>query len=185
MSATMATQRGQVQLEHSDMRLALNMAKMAKEGFSRATIQETQQLIKKPLVQVREEKKQGVVFPSHNNVTAAIDRHPAMIQEHQIDSCLPCPNDTAKNPRTRWRCKGRSAPPPRLAPPRPKTPLAPPDASERTQSSETEGGPPGYVYIHTPLPSARFFTLGPHAYERMRDKDFIPDLLTDEGPSTG
>jgi hypothetical protein len=33
MSATMARQGGRVQLEQSDMRLALNMAKMAKEGF--------------------------------------------------------------------------------------------------------------------------------------------------------
>jgi hypothetical protein len=35
MSATMARQGGRVQLEQSDMRLALIMAKMAKEGFSR------------------------------------------------------------------------------------------------------------------------------------------------------
>jgi len=33
MSATMARQGGRVQLEQSDMHLALNMAKMAKEGF--------------------------------------------------------------------------------------------------------------------------------------------------------
>jgi hypothetical protein len=38
------------------MRLALNMAKMAQGGFSRATIEETQ-LIKKPRAEVREEKK--------------------------------------------------------------------------------------------------------------------------------
>jgi hypothetical protein len=42
MSATMARQGGQPQLEQSDMCLTLNMAKMAKEGFSRATIEETQ-----------------------------------------------------------------------------------------------------------------------------------------------
>jgi hypothetical protein len=41
MSATMARQGGRVQLEQSDMRLSLNMAKMAKEGFFRATIDET------------------------------------------------------------------------------------------------------------------------------------------------
>jgi len=38
MSATMARQGGRVQLEKSDMRLALNMAKMARGGFSRAAI---------------------------------------------------------------------------------------------------------------------------------------------------
>jgi hypothetical protein len=43
----MARQGGRVQLEQSNMRLALNMAKMAKEGFSRAAIKETKYLIKK------------------------------------------------------------------------------------------------------------------------------------------
>jgi len=46
MSATMARQGGRVQQEQSDMRLALNMAKMAKEGFSRAAIEGTKFLIK-------------------------------------------------------------------------------------------------------------------------------------------
>jgi len=46
MSATMARQGGRVQLEQSDMCLALNMAKLAKGGFSLAAIEETQQLIK-------------------------------------------------------------------------------------------------------------------------------------------
>jgi len=39
MSATMARQGGRVQLEQSDMSQALNMAKMAKEGFSCAAIE--------------------------------------------------------------------------------------------------------------------------------------------------
>jgi hypothetical protein len=47
MSATMARQGGRVQLEQSNMRLALNMAKMAREGFLRAAIKETKYLIKK------------------------------------------------------------------------------------------------------------------------------------------
>jgi hypothetical protein len=52
MSTTMARQGGQVLLEQSDMSLALNVAKMAKGGFSWATIQETQQLNKKPRAEV-------------------------------------------------------------------------------------------------------------------------------------
>jgi len=55
MSATMAREGGHVQLEQSDMRLALNMAKMAKGGFSRTAIEETQRLIMKPHAVVREE----------------------------------------------------------------------------------------------------------------------------------
>jgi len=73
MSATMARQGGRVPLEHSDMRLALNMAKMAEQGFSRPAIEEMQQLIKKPRAEVREEKKLGVVFPGHNKGKAVIE----------------------------------------------------------------------------------------------------------------
>jgi len=112
MSATMARQGGQVQLEQSDMRLALNMAKMAKESFSRAAIEETKYLIKKPHAEVREGNKRGVEFPGHNKVKAAIQRHPAMLRQNQTSGCLPCHNGTAKNPQTRWRRKGTGAPPP-------------------------------------------------------------------------
>jgi len=83
MSATMAREGGRVQLEQSDMHLALNMAKMAKGGISRAAIEETQQLIKKPLTEVREEKKRGVGFPGHTKVMAAIERHLARVHLHQ------------------------------------------------------------------------------------------------------
>jgi len=73
MSATMARQGGRVQQEQSDMRLALNMAKRAKGGFSRSAIEETQHLIKKPRPEVREVKKRGVEFPGHRKVKAAIE----------------------------------------------------------------------------------------------------------------
>jgi hypothetical protein len=48
MSATMVMQEGDVQLQQTDMRIALNMTKMAKGGFFQAVIQETQYQIKKP-----------------------------------------------------------------------------------------------------------------------------------------
>jgi len=57
--------------------------------------------------------------------------------------------------------------------------------SDNSESSETEGVLPGYVYIHTPHPSALFFNLDSYAKYRISDKEFIPDLLTDAGPSTG
>jgi len=82
MSATMPRQGGRVQLEQSDICLALNMAKMAKEGFSCAAIEETKYLIKKPRTEVREEKKRGDEFPGHKQVKAAIQRHQAMIRQH-------------------------------------------------------------------------------------------------------
>src|SRR5882757_1034010 len=101
MSATMARQEGRVQREQSDMRLALNMAKMAKGGFSRAAVEEAQYLIKKPRAEVREEKKWGVEFPRHNRVKAAIARHPAMLRQNQTPGCLSCQNGTAKNTQMR------------------------------------------------------------------------------------
>jgi len=79
MSTTMARQGRRVQLEQSDMRLALNMAKIAQEGFLHAVIQETQHLIKQPRADVREEKKRGDEFPGHRQVKAAIERHLAMV----------------------------------------------------------------------------------------------------------
>jgi hypothetical protein len=68
----MVRQGGHVQLEQSDKRLALNMVKMAIAGFSRAAMMETQQLLKKPRPEVREEKKQGVEFAGYQKVKAAI-----------------------------------------------------------------------------------------------------------------
>jgi histone H3/H4 len=57
MSATMARSGGRVQVEQSDLRLALNMAIMAIGGFSRAAKEEMQQLIMKPRAEIREQKK--------------------------------------------------------------------------------------------------------------------------------
>jgi len=65
MSSTMARQGGRVQLEQSNMLLALNMSKMAKWGLSRGAIEETQQLIKELRAKVQEEKKRGVEIPGH------------------------------------------------------------------------------------------------------------------------
>jgi hypothetical protein len=63
ISATMARQGGWVQLEQSNMRLALNIAKMAKGGFLGATIAEPQHLIEKPHAAIEPMQMWGVVFP--------------------------------------------------------------------------------------------------------------------------
>jgi len=175
------------------MHLALNMAKMAKGGFLRAAIEETQFRIAIPWAEVRAEKKWGVMFPEHKNVKAAMKRHPAMLWENQIDGFLLCQNGTAQNPQTRWRCEVTGAAyPERLRQPTsaptphpPEMPPVPPGNNEAAHVSEIGGVPPGYVYIHTPLPSAQFFNLDAYAKDRKRDKDFNPDLLTDKGTSTG
>jgi len=96
MSSTMARQGGWVQLEQSNMRLALYMSDMAKGGFSRATIEEMQYLIDNHRRKVSEEKKRGVVFLGHRMANAGIERHPAMVLKYLMDGRFPCQNGTAK-----------------------------------------------------------------------------------------
>jgi len=67
----------------------------------------------------------------------------------------------------------------------PEMPLVPPRINEAAHLSEIEGVPPGYVYIHTPLPNARFFNHDAYTKDRKHDKDFDPDLVTDVEASTG
>jgi len=186
MSATMARQGGWVQLEQSDMRLVLNMAKMAKEGFLRAAIEQTKYLVNKPRAKVRVEKKWGVEFPGHNKVKAAIQRHPAMLRQNQTSGCLPCQNGTAKYLQTRWRRKGTGAPPPTRrrertpdpTPPPPGTPPAPTGNTSGAQPSEIVNLPAGYTCSHTALPCAEFFD---DDEDTQHDINFDPDKLTDEG----
>jgi hypothetical protein len=157
------------------MRVALNMAKMAKGGFSHAAIEETQQLMKKPRAEVRKEKKQGVEFPGHQNVKAAIERHPAMVYRNQTDGCLPSQNGTAKNPQTRWRRKGTAAPPPELVAHRPRTPpppgmpRAPHGDHDGHESYEIEGMPSLCVYIHSSHPNTPFVNHNAYAKDSQRD----------------
>jgi hypothetical protein len=98
MSATMPRQGGRVHLEQSDMCLALSRAKMAKEDFSRAVMEETKYLIKKPRTEVREEKQCGVKLPGHIKVTAVIQRFPAMLPQNQVSGCPHCQHGTTKIP---------------------------------------------------------------------------------------
>jgi hypothetical protein len=111
MSATMAWEGGWVQSEQSNMRLALNMANMAKGGFSWASIQETQQIIKTLRAKVREEKKRSVEFSGYSKVKAVTEGHPAMVRGNQMDGCRPCHNGPTKNPKLCWRWQGTGAPP--------------------------------------------------------------------------
>jgi len=184
MSATMARQGGRVQLEQSDMCLELNMAKMAKEGFSRAAIEETKYLIQKPRAEVREDKERGVEFPRHKKVKAAIQRHPAMLRQNQSSGCLPSQIGTAKNLQTRWRHKGTGAPPPdrhrertpELTPPLPGTPPAPTGKTSGVQSSQIVNLPARYMFSSSALPCTQFFD----DEDTEHDTDFYPDMLTDE-----
>jgi len=193
----MARQVGHVQQEKSEMRLALDEAQMAKGGFSRATIQETQHLIKKPRAKVREEMKRGLEFPGHKIAMAAIERHQAMLRHNQTAGYLPCLNDTANNPQTHWRRKGTGAPPPNrrrqqtpgpTPKPTPPLPGISPAATGKTsgaESLEINNLSAGYAYSYTSLPCAECLIHEASAQDSEHDTDFDPDMLPDEGTSTG
>jgi len=83
MPATMARQGGRVQLEQFDMRLVLNMAKMAKERFVHAARWETTSLIKKPRGKIGQENNRNVDGLPHEMVKAGIHRHPVMLRQNQ------------------------------------------------------------------------------------------------------
>jgi len=89
ISATMAGQRGRLQQEQTNSCPALNNAKMAKEGFLYAAIEDTPNVINKPGIKVPEEKMWGVEFPGHRKVKTAMERHLARVHEIQMDGCVP------------------------------------------------------------------------------------------------
>jgi hypothetical protein len=107
MAATMARQGGRVQLEQADMRIALNVVEMAKNGISRSAMEDTRNLIKKPRAELREEKRRGVEFHGHQNVKAVIEKHPAMVYQNHTAGCAQCQNGVARNPACRWKRKAR------------------------------------------------------------------------------
>ena len=157
---------------------------MAKGGLSSAANKKTQQLIKKPRAKVQKEMKQGVEFPEHKKVNAAMERHPVMVYKNHKAGCLPCQNGIAKNPQTCWRSKGTTAHPPEPGTPLPRRPSppgmppAPPGHTEGNESNEIEGMPSRFVYMHSPLPNTQFFNHNVFAKNSKCDKDFIPDLLS-------
>jgi hypothetical protein len=146
----------------------MNMANMAKGGFSRAAIEEMQQSITKPLTEVRQQTKWGFQFPGHKMVKAAIERHLWILSKNHMDSCLPCQNGTAKNSQTHWSRRGTGTPPPELAAPPPRTP--PPTGTPP---------PPG---LPRP-PNTQCFNHNAYAKSSKRYTEFIPDLLSRLSPA--
>jgi hypothetical protein len=187
MSATMARPGAQVQLEQSDIHLALNLVKMVKERFSHTAIEETKYLIKKPRTEVQEVKKGIVEFPGNKHVKATIQRHPSMLCYNQTSGCLPCQNGTEMNPQKRCRPQGTGAPPPgrpreQIAeptpPPPPSMPSAPTGNTSQAQPSEILNSPAGYTYSQTAISSVEIIE---DDEDTKHDTDIDPDLLTDEG----
>jgi len=67
----------------------------------------------------------------------------------------------------------------------PKTPLTAAGNSSAAKRAQIVNLPAGYAYSHTALPCAESFTGDASAQDSQHDTDFDPDMLTDEGTSTG
>jgi len=185
-------QGGQVQVEQSDMRLVMNIAKMAKGGLSHASMETRHHLVNKLQAEVREEKKCEVQFPGHTNLKVAIVRHPAIHQDNITDGSHSCQNGTALNSQTRWKHKGIGASPPDELRQPTKEPMPHPQGlrsvapcgNEWAYVSEIDSVPHGYVYIQTAFPWADIFNENEYTENHNRDNNCIQHLLTAEGPST-
>jgi len=62
---------------------------------------------------------------------------------------------------------------------------APPGIIVGTQRSQMQGVPPGDLYIHTPLPNAPFSIYYAYSTNHKHNQNFIADVLTKNGISTG
>jgi len=188
----MARQGVWVQLEQSDMHLASNMAITANEGYSHTALEQYQLVIMKCHTKVWEERIQGAQLAVDRMVTGVIERHPAMVCENQTDGCLPCHIATPRNPQTWWRCKVTSASQPdwcRILIQEPTAPAsgmppAPPCENQWAPVSSIGDVPPEDAYIATPHWNSQFFNHDADGKDSKREKDFIPDLLTDKGTCT-
>jgi hypothetical protein len=79
------------------MHLALNVAKIAKEGFLYAALVETEYLVEKARAEVREQKQRGVDFSGYGKVKAAIERYSAMLHQNHTSRCFLYQNVTANH----------------------------------------------------------------------------------------
>jgi hypothetical protein len=160
-------------------------------------LDETQDLIKKPRTKVEEEMMCGVQFPEHNKVQAAIEWHLAMLRQNHMTRCLPCHNGTANTPQTHFRCNGTGAPlpnrrswqtpmpTPELTPSLPGQPPASTSHTSVAQCLKIINLLAGYAYSHISLPCAGSCILDSSAQDSEHHTNFDPDMLPDEGTSTG
>ena len=62
---------------------------------------------------------------------------------------------------------------------------APQADSEGDCRSQVDSLPAGYVYLYAAHPNTEFFNLHAYAMDSKHNEGYNPDLLTDEGISTG
>jgi hypothetical protein len=97
MSITMARHGGQILLDQSDMRLSLNMAKLAQDRNLHSTIEEARYLIEKAHTEASDETMCGVMFCGLTKVNAVMERHCDMLLQNHMEGCHSCQLCTANN----------------------------------------------------------------------------------------
>jgi len=128
------------------------------------------------------------VFTGQNKGKATIERQLAMVVENLTDGCVLCQNGTPKIPQTCWRHGGTGVPPPEQMPTPPGTASAqsaPTTDITEDEMSESDGVSPYYDYIHDKHPNSEFYNHNAYAKDCKLDQDIIPDLLLDQGKTTG
>jgi len=161
---------------------------MVTNGMLPAAKEEMKYFIQKPPTDVRTDKKQGVEFPGHNVLKAAIQRHPPMLSQNHMSGCLPSSNATTKISQTQWRCNGTDTPRPDRQGVHTAEPT-PPQPGERCSSTSVTSGPPRpqivnlqarYMHLHKAGPFEEFFDRDAVTQDSQHDTDFDPHMITCE-----
>lgn len=95
---------------------------------------------------------------------AALEEHPVMVGENQMDSCMTYPKSTAEHLQTYWMRKELGAPDPESAPPLPEMSHGTTSGNEGALCLDIDGVPLRYVHIHTAVPNAQCVNLDAFVY---------------------
>ena len=122
----------------------------------------TQCLANKPHTKFREVQNWSVEFAGNQRLKAAMERHPAMLHQNNMNRFLPRQQVTAKNHQSYWRCNSAGAclsNQHRLPAPEPLRFLHGMPTSPPAQSSQINNLQHGYNDLPVPLPGAPCFNL--------------------------
>jgi hypothetical protein len=114
-----------------------------------------------------------------------IEIQQGMVCANLTDGSLPSENCTANSQQTLWRGNGTVTPLPDPMPSPTRKLPALPGEHIGGYCAQIDSLLPGYLYISTRFPNAIFSKPNAYAQDPKHYIDFIPNLLMDEGISTG
>jgi len=193
MSAPKARLGGRVQLVQCDMRLAINMARMAKGGFSHAAIEETQYRMKKLHAEVRDEKKQGVeIYGCERRRLRYNDARLCFIQTKQTDAFLAkmarqsiCSHPGGAKERVHLRLADTDSLHQIRCHSRQEYHLSQPVRPREHKGPKVTIYHPEMCINTLHFPNVQFVYLDVYTQDGQHDTDYNPVMLPDGGTSTG